>query len=136
MLHPVGIWLFLPAALLSGASFSGSLERVGNQSISVRLADRRVIDAMLPNTPPLEAAAMAAEYRSGDEVEINCKKISPVWEEGTGRYQSLEVTAIRLVRRPAAAEVSRMAPAIPFREGKNLLQGTNAAAPQLPERDG
>ena len=73
----MSVRLLLPASLLllqagrvcgADLSFTGTLERVGDQSISVKLADRRVIDAMLPGTPDLRASAIAAQYRFGDEV--------------------------------------------------------------------
>lgn len=126
----MGIWLFLLAALLvsqpgrgfeTDLSFTGGLERVGDQSISVKLPDRRVIDAMLPDTPALDASAIAAHYSMGDEVEIQCKPIRPVWEAATSRFQSLEVTAIQFVRRPSPEEVLGLLETKP-REGKNLLQ--------------
>jgi len=66
------------------------MERVGHESISVRLADRRMIDARLPNTPLLSPAKIAAQYNLGDQVQITCKPIQPVWEEDTSRYQFLE----------------------------------------------
>jgi hypothetical protein len=124
------MWLVLLAYLLvsqqgrgfdGDTSFTGSLERVGEQSISVKLADRTVVDAMLANAPALAASAIAAKYSMGDEVEIKCKPIRPVWEAATSRLQSLEVTAIRFLRRPSPEEVSGMLEAKP-REGKNLLQ--------------
>src|SRR5580693_5454154 len=125
----MSVWLAL--LIVTGSSFSGTLERVGSGSISIRLADRRVIDALLPNTPPLEAEAIAARYNLGDRVEIDCQPVPPVWEEGTSRYQSLEVTAMRLVRRASAEELAKMLEAIPFREGKNLLKSPEAdAAPR------
>jgi hypothetical protein len=131
----MGKWLFLLASLLvlqqgrgfeAGISFTGSLERVGDQSMSVKLADRRVIDAMLPNTPALGASAIAAQYSMGDEVEIGCKPIPRVWEAATSRFQSLEVTAIRFLRRPSPEEVSNLLEAR-SREGKNLLQHPRVA---------
>jgi hypothetical protein len=131
----MGMWLWLLASPLvlqpgrafeAGISFTGSLERVGEQSMSIKLADRRVIDAMLPNTPALGASALAAQYSMGDEVEIGCKPIQPVWEAATSRFQSLEVTAIRFVRRPSPEEVSNLLEAKP-REGKNLLQRPRVA---------
>ena len=136
------LWVSLVAPLLilppgrgfeTGMSFSGSLERVGDHSISVKMADRIVIDALLPNTTPFEASAIAAKYRMGDEVEISCKPIPPFWEADTSRYQSLEVTAMRLRRRPSPEEVSRMLEAR-SREGKNLLERPepNFSAPNRP----
>jgi hypothetical protein len=133
----MGLRLLLPASLLvlqpgrgfgTDPSFTGSLERVGDQSISVKLADRRVIDARLPDTPDLQAAALAAEYRFGDEVEIQCRAIRPVWEEATSRFQSLEITGIRFLRRPSPEEVSSLLEA-KSREGKNLLERPRAAVP-------
>jgi hypothetical protein len=126
----MSLWLALLIVTggLTGSSFSGALERVGSGSISIRLADRRVIDAMLPNTPPLEAEMIAAHYNMGDRVEVQCIPIQPVWEEGTSRYQSLEVTSMRLVRHPSAEELAKMAETIPFREGKNLLKSPETAA--------
>lgn len=105
-----------------GTVFSGMLERVGKGSVSVRLPDRRVVDAVLPNTPPLEAVSLAARYNRGDQVEVTVRAIPPVWEEGTSRYQSLEVTAIRLIQRHSPEEVSKMLGPVPFREGRNLLK--------------
>jgi len=84
------MWLVLLNSLLvlhlglgfdAGNSFSGSLERVGDGSISVKLADHRVIDAVLPNTPPLEAVAIAAQYNIGDQVAVTFKAIRPAWKK-------------------------------------------------------
>ena len=111
----------------AGISFTGSMERVGDQSISVKLADHRVIDAMLPNTAALGSTAIAARFIMGDEVEIECKPIQPVWEEATSRFQSLQVSAIRFLRRPSPEEVSGMLEA-KAREGKNLLERPNVIA--------
>lgn len=113
--------------LAADVSFSGTLERVGQESISIQLADRRVIDARLPNTSSFTALAISAAYRMGDLVEMRCKAIRPVWEEGTSRYQSLEITALRLVRRLTTEELSRTLAGPPFREGENLLSRPDVA---------
>jgi hypothetical protein len=110
-------------------TFSGSLVRVGHESISLKLADRRVIDARLPNKSLLAAGTMAAHYKLGDQIQIACTPIRPVWEEATSRYQSLEVTSVRLLRRASPEELSRMLELPPFREGENLLNRPNAAGP-------
>lgn len=70
---------------------------------------------------------MAAQYSVGDQLEVTCKPIQPVWEEATSRYQSLEVTAIRFMRRPSPEELSKILETVPFREGKNLLKRPGAA---------
>src|SRR5215469_13065093 len=127
--HRLNSWLSLLTAILllqsglafaSDNSFSGTLERVGSGSISIRLADRRVIDALLPNTPPLESVTLATKYSLGDTLEVACRPVQPVWEEGTSKYQSLEVTRIRFIRRSSPQELSKILEAVPFREGKNL----------------
>jgi hypothetical protein len=124
------MWLCLLLPLLvgrpdsgsaTGVSFSGALERLGNQSIAIRLADRRVICATLPNTTRLSGKALAARYRMGDQVEIACKAIPRVWEKETARYQYLEVTAIRLMARPSPEDLAKMFEGVPFHEGENLL---------------
>jgi hypothetical protein len=142
----MSIWLRLFAPLLvlrpglgfvTGSSFSGSLERVGNGSISIRLADHRVIDAMLGSVPPLDATSVVAQYSMGDQVEVTCKPIQPVWEEATSRYQSLQVTAIRLIRRPSPEELSKILAVVPFQEGKNLLKrpGASPVSPPIQVAD-
>lgn len=115
--------------------FLGSLERVGHGSISVRLADRRVIDARLPNTSRLTAGKIAAQYKMGDQVEITCKLIQPIWEDEMSRYQFLELAKLRFLHEPSPEELSRMLAARPWREGVNLLSRPNAAVsvPALPD---
>jgi hypothetical protein len=106
--RPLSVWLQLLFFLFASGpvsatdvSFSGSLIRLGSSSISVRLQDRRIVDAVLPET-----AAISGKYNVGDEVEITCKPIHPIFEKSTSRYQSLEVTSMRLVRRPSFEERS------------------------------
>ena len=135
-------WIVLGALLVlqpvfgfaADFSFSGGLERVGDESLSIKLADRRTIDAMLPSTPGLDAAAIAAKYRMGDQVEITCTPITPVWEKATARYQSLQMSAMRLIRRPTGEELAALLAGVPFREGKNLLQ--RPPAPPAPPSQG
>lgn len=115
--------------IASAASFSGELERVGNGSLSIRLADLRIIDAALPHTPGLDAATIAGKYKMGDLVEITCAPIEPAFEQATGKYQYLEVTAIRLVRRPSPEELATLLGGVPFREGKNLLERPQTVPP-------
>jgi len=101
--------------------FSGSLERVGHESISVRLPGRRVIDARLPHASALAAEKIAEQYTRGDQVQITCKPIKPVWEEDTSRYQSLEVTKLQFLRKPSVQELSEIPELPAWREGVDLL---------------
>ncbi|MGA3202486.1 MAG: hypothetical protein ABSF12_08325 [Bryobacteraceae bacterium] len=109
--------------------FSGSLERVGHESISIRLSDRRVIDARLPSSSLLQAEAVAAQYEMGDRVQMTCKAIQPVWEAETASYQSLELTQLQRLRKPLPEELSKMPPLPPWRAGVNLLRGPSAPPP-------
>ncbi len=115
--------LFFPPcpALAADLTFSGSLERVGHESISIRLADRRLIDARLPSTPLLSPAKIAKQYNFGDQVQITCKPIQQTWEEDTARLQFLELTKLRFVRQSSADELSKMLALPMSREGENLL---------------
>ena len=122
LLVALGAVMVWRQALAAGDSFSGMLERIGEGSLSLQLADRRIIDAKLPPAPGLDATGLASHYRMGDQVEITCKPIPPAWEPSTTRYQYLELTEIRLIRRPSAEELASLLGWVPFREGKNLLE--------------
>ena len=111
--------------------FSGGLERVGHESISVKLADRRVIDARLPATSRLAPEKIAAQYKTGDQVEITCKQIRPVWEDETARYQFLELTKFRFLREPSSAELSEILAIQPWQAAANLLSQPAANVPAL-----
>ncbi|HKD07067.1 MAG TPA: hypothetical protein VKB79_14280 [Bryobacteraceae bacterium] len=91
----------------------------------MKLRDRRVVDAMLPDSADLAPSALTAAYSMGDEVEIVCRQIQPQWEEATSRVQSLEVVSMRLLRKLSPAEVRGLLEARP-REGINLLQGSES----------
>jgi hypothetical protein len=109
-------------ALAADVIFSGSLERVGHESISVRLDDRRVIDARLPkNASRFSAATIAARYNMGDQVQITGKPIPQVWEEETSRYQFLELTKLIFLRPSSPAELSAILEIPKAREEVNLL---------------
>jgi hypothetical protein len=109
-------------AFAADVVFSGSLERVGHESISVRLDDRRVIDARLPKNASLfSAAKIAAHYNMGDQVQFTGKPIPQVWEEETSRYQFLELTKLLFLRPPSPAELSAILEIPTAREEVNLL---------------
>lgn len=98
LLLPAAAIFLQPRRLLAAElSFTGTVGQVSPESISIRTADGRVIEARLPEKPLPLAAPVAA----GDEVRIDCKKIHPVWQEKASRYQFLEVTKLELIRHGA-----------------------------------
>ena len=133
----VAAWLTVPALLLlwhaqrgvaKDASVTGYLESLGEDSAAIRLSDRRVICARLPASGALSAAALAAQYRMGDQVEMFYRPIQPVLQQSTSRLQYLEVTAIRLIERPSAGQLAATLSGRLFHEGKNLLERPVRAA--------
>jgi hypothetical protein len=126
--------LFLLQQFLGFATdlvFSGTLIRVGPESISIQLADRRVIDAKLPNTRLLTAGALTSKYEMGDQVEIACKTIEPYWEEDASRFQYLELAKLRFLRQATVGELSSLSLISIGREAPNLLTMPKAAVPAL-----
>lgn len=99
--------------------------RVGHESISVKLADGRLIDTRVGSAPQLTAEKIAARYKFGDQVEIDCDRIRPVWEEETARYQSLEVKKLRFLHEPPAEELSDLLEIPVVAEEVNLLARPN-----------
>jgi hypothetical protein len=66
--------LFLPlSAFAADFEFTGGLERITQNSILIRLADGKRIDAKLPKAGPLASTTISAQYKLADEVQINCK---------------------------------------------------------------
>jgi hypothetical protein len=121
--------LLLAAALLlqpcSGFAadqvFSGSLQRVGRESMTVRLNDGTLVDAVLPNRSGLTAETLASRYNLGDQIQITCQQIRPVWEEAATRSQDLELTKLRLLRPASPEELSKVLATRPWRGEPNLL---------------
>ena len=123
MLLPIG-------AFAADLKFSGSLELLGRESVSIRLPDRIAVDARLPNTSSLSAATITAKYRLGDHVEIACKEINPILEDATGRLLFIELTRIRFVRTASPDELIRAFRLPAWREPLNLLLPADVRVPR------
>src|SRR5580698_1141172 len=122
--------IFLSAtAFAADMKFAGSLELLGRQSISIRLASHLSVDARLPNTASLSAAKIAAQYRLGDHVEIVCKEIDPLLEESVGHLLFIELTKIRFVRTASSDELARAFRLPAWREPLNLLLPPDVRVP-------
>jgi hypothetical protein len=122
--------MLLPiSAFAADLKFSGTLELLGRESISIRLPDRIAVDARLPNTSSLSAASIAAKYRLGDHVEIACKEINPILEEAVGRLLFIELTKIRFVRTASPDELAGTLRLPAWREPLNLLLPPDVRVP-------
>jgi hypothetical protein len=122
--------MLLPiVAFAADLKFSGTLELLGRESVSIRLPDRIAVDARLPNTSSLSSAAIAAKYRLGDHVEIACREINPILEEAVGRLLFIELTKIRFVRTASPEELVRAFRLPTWREPLNLLLPPDVRVP-------
>ncbi len=135
-LRCVSLTSIVPASMLlpivafaADLKFSGSLELLGRESVSIRLPDRIAVDARLPNTSSLSAAAITAKYRLGDHVEIACREINPILEEAVGRLLFIELTKIRFVRTASPEELVRAFRLPTWREPLNLLLPPDVRVP-------
>lgn len=106
--------------------FSGSLERVTDNSISIRLDDRIVIEARLSSADDLSARRITAHYKFGDRVQLTCARIQPVWDEASDRFQFIELKKIRLMLGASAGELSSMRELPAWREQANMLERPGA----------
>src|SRR5579862_7089450 len=70
---------------------AGRLERVTHTSISIRMADGRVVDAVLP-------AGIAVPYSAADQVEITCTPAKTVYDPQAALHFHLLMKSLRLVR--------------------------------------
>lgn len=105
--------------------FSGSLERVIHGSISIRMADDLVVDAVLP-------AGIAVPYGAADQVEITCAPMKTVYDAQAGLHYHLLVKSLRLVRTATPRERAEVMALLSWQPGENLLYRPAPVAPQSP----
>ncbi len=133
--------MWVPAALLAivllprnafaaDVVLSGSLERLLNKSIFIRLADDRLIDARLPLTGDLTARAIAAQYNLADQVQITCKPIETVYDEDLALHEHLELKKLKHLRPASPEGLAHVMARLSRQRGANLLQG-NPATPRV-----
>ena len=115
-------------AFSENPEFAGRLERVRNGSISVRLDDGRLIDAVLPNSGNLASAAIAGQFKVADRVLIGCKQINAVYDADDGLHQHLELKSLRLLRPATASETADAESLLAWQRAGNLLKLREGAA--------
>src|SRR5262245_37080062 len=109
-------WVFavlifaLPFAVVAkDAEFSGSLQRVTHESISILRTDGTLVDARLPATGDLSAGTIVARYNLADEVQIT-------------RKPNLELKSLRLLRHPSTQALAMVISSLAWRREENLLK--------------
>ena len=93
---PVGAIFFPIAALAADLEFAGSLERIAHDSILIRLADGKRVEARLPIPGTLGPETISAHYKLDDEVQITCKP--------KGQDKCLELKSLKFLRPPTPKE--------------------------------
>src|SRR4051812_34549832 len=76
-------------------TFSGSLERISRQSITIRQPNALLIDAHLPDDPNFASIALLKTFRLGDQVKIACKPIAAIFDVDSQLRLVLEVLDLR-----------------------------------------
>jgi hypothetical protein len=105
---------------------SGSLERVRNASIPVRLSDGRLIDAVLPKATGLSADAIAADFNLADQVQIGCRPIKTVYDRAAALHEHLELKDLRFLRPASPQELAQVVGTLSRQRGENLLKHVGA----------
>jgi hypothetical protein len=117
--------LLVVFSLLASAAdrvFTGSLERVAHASITIRLADGLIVDAVLP-------AAVAVPYHLADQVEIACAPAKTVYDAPAGLHYHLQLKSLRLLRPASPQEQAAMIESLSWQPGEDLLQPPRAPVP-------
>ncbi len=112
---------------LAAADFvlAGRLESLRHTSISIRLADGRAVDAVLP-------AGIAVPYSAAEQVEITCAPAKTVYDAQAGLHDHLLVKSLRLVRTAKPQERADVMALLSWQPGENLLYRPAPIAPHSP----
>jgi hypothetical protein len=116
--------LLLVSLPLSATDFvlAGRLEGATHTSISIRKADGRAVDAILP-------VGIAVPYSAADQVEITCSPAKTVYDARSGLHYHLLVKSLRLVRTATPQERAEVMALLSWQPGENLLYRPAPVAP-------
>jgi hypothetical protein len=118
-------FLLLAGAALAARSetFSGELQRVTTESISIRLADGRIVESRnIAAQGDLSSRNLAKKYTVGDRVEITCVAINGIYSQLLGRRLDLDLTKLKLLRNPTRQERAAALTSKAWRQSPNLLR--------------
>ncbi len=123
-LCPLFLLLSLPLTA-ADVILAGRLEIVTRASISLRMADGRIVDAVLP-------AGIAALYSAADQLEMTCAPAKIVYDAQTGLHDHLLVKSLRLVRTATPQERAEVMTLLSWQPGENLLYRPAPVDPHSP----
>ena len=104
---------------------AGRLEGVTHTSISIRMADGRAVDAVLP-------ARIAVPYSAADQVEITCTPTNTVYDAQAALHFHLLMKSLRLVRTATPQERAEVMALLSWQPRENLLYRPEPVAPRSP----
>lgn len=109
---------------------TGRLERVRQASISIRLDDGRVVDAVKPD-------GITVSYNVADRVEVVCAPIKTVHDAQAKLHYQLQLKSLRFVRAASPEERAETIALLSWQPGENLLNLPAAAvgSAEPPELD-
>jgi hypothetical protein len=119
--------LHLARLFAADAVFSGGLEELTQERLTVRLTDGKRITARLPRKGDLSAAAIARWYQVADQVQMTCKRSGAFVKDGD--YLAWDLEQLRFLRTATPEERSSATTRRPWREKQNLLRGSAVAGP-------
>jgi hypothetical protein len=102
-------FLLARPAPAADAVFSGALQRVTHEAITIRSPDGLLIDARIPTKGNLAAAAITNQFRLADQIQIICKPTS-------------ELKNIRRLRSAMPEELAQVAASLFWSAEENLLK--------------
>jgi hypothetical protein len=123
------VLLLTTVARAADSEFTGRLERLRSDSLTLRTSDGRVVDAVLPQTPELSVQTIAAQYALADQVELSCKSIKSFYDTRAYLHQHLELKSIRRVRAATPEELTDAMNVLSWQIGENYLRHPAAPDP-------
>lgn len=102
--------VLLPLAMAAkDREFTGLLQRITNDSITILRSDGTLLDAGLPKAGDLSAARIIARYNFADQVQLT-------------RKANQELKSLSLLRHPSKEESEQVMDSIAWRKEENLLK--------------
>jgi hypothetical protein len=89
--------------------FSGAVQRVTHESLTIRLADGSLVDTRIPPKGDLAAETIVTKYKLAEQVQIDCKP-------------NLELKKLLFLRPASPEELAQVVTSLSWRREENLLK--------------